>query len=63
MNLNKFRFNLDKNNFKKDVAISIVFIACIFFLWKSGIFYSYSFFPVIWENQLHIFLIGLHQLK
>ena len=56
MNLNKFYVNLDKNNFKKDVAISIIFVGCIFFLWKSGIFYSYSFFPVIREKSTAYFI-------
>ena len=63
MNLNKFYVNLDKNNFKKDVAISIIFIVCIFFLWKSGILYSYIFFPVIRENQLHIFFDWITPIK
>ena len=44
-----------KSDFKKNITISIIFIACIFFLWKSGILYSHSLFPVIKENRLHIF--------
>ena len=55
MNLNKFYVNLDKNNFKKDVAISIIFIVCIFLLWKFGILYSHSLFPIVKEGRLHIF--------
>ena len=55
MNLNKFCVCLNNNDIKKDIAISILFITCIFFLWKSGILYSYIFFPVIRENQLLIF--------
>jgi len=44
-----------KSDLKKDIAISIIFIVFIFFLWKSGILYSHSLFPVIKEDRLHIF--------
>ena len=44
-----------KSDFKKNITISIIFIICIFFLWKFGILYSHSLFPVIKENRLHIF--------
>lgn len=44
-----------KSDFNKNIAIAIIFVVCIFFLWKSGILYSHSLFPVIKENRLHIF--------
>ncbi len=40
---------------KKNIMISLLFALSIFFLWKSGILYTYSLSPVIKENQLHIF--------
>ena len=46
---------MTKSDFNKDIVIAIIFIVCIFFLWKSGIFYSHSLFPVIKEDRLHIF--------
>ena len=44
-----------KSDFKKNIAISILFIACIFFLWKFGILYSHSLSPVVKEGRLHVF--------
>ena len=45
-----------KSDFNKNIAISIIFIVCIFFLWKSDILYSYSFFPVVEEKKLYLFV-------
>lgn len=45
-----------KSDFKKNIAISVIFVACIFFLWKLGILYSYSLFPIIVEKELRIFV-------
>ena len=44
-----------KADFNKDIAIAIIFVVCIFFLWKSGILYSHSLFPIVKEGRLHIF--------
>ena len=44
-----------KSDFKKNIAISILFVFCIYFLWKFGILYSHSLFPVIKEDRLHVF--------
>ena len=44
-----------KSDFKNHIAITIIFIVCIFFLWKSGILYSYSFNPIVSDGRLHIF--------
>ena len=46
---------MTKSDFNKDIVIAIIFIVCIFFLWKSGIFYSHSLFPIVKEGRLHIF--------
>ena len=40
---------------QKNIIISLFFSLVIFFLWKSGILYSYSLSPVIKENRLHVF--------
>ena len=45
-----------KSDFKNNITISIIFITCIFFLWKFGFLYSYSLLPVVKEGRLHIFL-------
>jgi len=42
--------------FKKNIVISIIFSLCIFALWKFGVLYSHSLYPVIKENRLHIFV-------
>ena len=63
MNLNKFYVNLDKNNFKKDVAISIIFIVCIFFYGNQVFFIHIVFFQLLGKINCIFFLIGLHQLK
>ena len=44
-----------KNPVIKNIAISFFLAFSIFFLWKSGILYSYSLYPVIKEERLHIF--------
>ena len=46
---------MTKSDFNKDIAIAIIFIVCIFLLWKFGILYSHSLFPVVKEGRLHIF--------
>jgi len=46
---------MTKFDFNKNIAIAIIFVVCIFFLWKSGIVYSHSFFPIVKEGRLHIF--------
>ena len=45
-----------KSDSNKDIAIAIIFIVCIFFLWKFGILYSHSLFPVVKEGRLYIFI-------
>ena len=44
-----------KSDFKKNIIISVILSFCIFFLWKSGVLYSHSLFPVVKEGRLHIF--------
>ena len=44
-----------KSDFNKNIAISVILLFCIFFLWKFGILYSHSLFPVVKEGRLHIF--------
>ena len=44
-----------KSDFKKNIAISFLLVVCIFFLWKFGILYSHSLFPVVKEGRLHVF--------
>ena len=44
-----------KSDFKKNIAISILLVVCIFFLWKFGILYSHSLSPVVKEGRLHVF--------
>jgi len=46
---------MTKSDFNKNIAIAIIFVVCIFFLWKSGILYSHSLFPIVKEGRLHIF--------
>ena len=38
------------------MLISILFAFCIYYLWKFGILYSHSLFPVVKEGRLHIFV-------
>ena len=52
-----------KTDFKKNVAISILFVFCIYFLWKLGILYSYSFNPVVSDNRLHVFVDWAAMIK
>ena len=44
-----------KSDFNKNIAISVIFITCVFFLWKFGILYSHSLFPVV-QGTDYIFL-------
>ena len=46
---------MTKSDFNKNIAIAIIFVVSIFFLWKSGIIYSHSLFPIVKEGRLHIF--------
>ena len=54
---------MTKSDFNKNIVITIIFVVCIFFLWKSGIFYSHSFFPVVKEGRLHIFADWAYVIK
>ena len=45
-----------KSDFKKNIIISVILSFCIFFLWKLGVLYSHSFYPVVKENRLHVFV-------
>jgi len=47
---------MTKSDFNKDIAIAIIFIVCIFLLWKFGILYSHSLFPVVKEGRLYVFI-------
>ena len=38
-----------------DFIYAILFSLIIFFLWKSGILYSYSFFPILEDKKLYLF--------
>jgi len=44
-----------KQNWQKNIIISLLFSTFIFYFWKSGIIYNYSFFPIVKEGRLHIF--------
>ena len=46
---------MTKSDFNKNIAITIIFVVCIFLLWKFGIIYSHSLFPIVKEGRLHIF--------
>ena len=46
---------MNEYNFPKSILISSLIIFSMYFLWKSGFFYSYSFFPVIFKDQFYIF--------
>jgi len=52
-----------KTDFKKNIVISILFVFCIYFLWKLGILYSYSFNPVVSDNRLHVFVDWAAMIK
>ena len=43
------------NSFKKNLIISIIYSISIYYVWKFGILYSYSFHPVVSDGKLHIF--------
>ena len=46
---------MTKYTLLKNILISILFAFCIYYLWKLGILYSYSFFPVVSDGRLHVF--------
>ena len=46
---------MTKYNLIKNMLISILFAFCIYYLWKLGILYSYSLFPVVSDGRLHVF--------
>ena len=46
---------MTKYNLLKNTLISILFAFCIYYLWKLGILYSYSLFPVVSDGRLHVF--------
>ncbi len=46
---------MTKSDFNKNIVITIIFVVCIFFLWKSDVIYSHSLFPIVKEGRLHIF--------
>ena len=45
-----------KQNWQKNIIISLLFSSFIYYLWKLGILYSHSLYPVIKEGRLHIFV-------
>ena len=52
-----------KQNWQKNIIISLLFSTFIFYFWKSGIIYNYSFFPIVKEGQLHIFADWAYVIK
>ena len=44
-----------KYNLQKNILISILFVFCIYYLWKLDILYSYSLFPVVSDGRLYVF--------
>ena len=44
-----------KQNWQKNIIISLLFSSFIYYLWKLGILYSYSFYPVVSDGRLHVF--------
>ena len=44
-----------KQNWQKNIIISLLFSSFIYYLWKFGILYSYSLFPVVSDGRLHVF--------
>ena len=44
-----------KQNWQKNIIISLLFSSFIYYLWKLGILYSYSVTPVVSDGRLHIF--------
>ena len=44
-----------KQNWQKNIIISLLFSSFIYYLWKLGILYSYSVTPVVSEGRLHVF--------
>jgi len=52
-----------KQNWQKDIIISLLFSIIIFYFWKSEIIYNYSFFPIVKEGRLHIFADWAYVIK
>jgi len=52
-----------KQNWQKNIIISLLFSIIIFYFWKSGIIYNYSFFPIVKEGRLHIFADWAYVIK
>ena len=52
-----------KQNWQKNIIISLLFSTFIFYFWKSGIIYNYSFFPIVKEGRLHIFADWAYVIK
>ena len=44
-----------KQNWQRNIIISLLFSSFIYYLWKLGILYSYSFYPVVSDGRLHVF--------
>ena len=44
-----------KQNWQKNIIISLLFSSFIYYLWKFGILYSHSLSPVVKEGRLHVF--------
>jgi len=44
-----------KQNWQKNIIISLLFSSFIYYLWKLGILYSYSLYPVVSDGRLHVF--------
>ena len=52
-----------KQSWQKNIIISLLFSTFIFYFWKSGIIYDYSFFPIVKEGRLHIFADWAYVIK
>jgi len=44
-----------KQNWQKNIIISLLFSSFIYYLWELGILYSYSIYPVVSDGRLHVF--------
>lgn len=52
-----------KQNWQKNIIISLLFSITIFYFWKSGIIYNYSLYPIVKEERLHIFADWAYVIK
>ena len=52
-----------KSDSKINIAISILFVFCVYFLWKLDILYSYSLRPIVSDGRLHIFADWAYLIK